>query len=269
MRDLTVVIPSIGRESLINSIKSVDISAKIVIGISKDDYEKLSSEARDYIDESFNTDIVIFESRLSPGASKDHLIRTQVYTKYVTIMDDDDQFNPGFLNWALAILEDHVKTPCWVTSLWSSQATKEDFGIFEFIGSQVQTTKKLFDYNSYTPEYFKEHIYPNSSTVFRTELYKMVPRSFRYQGKYGDDILPNLWLMSRYSGIQAKFSGAVIGTEENTVSRNISIDDLEQCIARLNFAIKYSTGLRDYYLSLAVSKMLVNVLQRYFHKSNG
>lgn len=269
MRDLTVVIPSIGRESLINSIKSVDISAKIVIGISKDDYEKLSSEARDYIDESFNTDIVIFESRLSPGASKDHLIRTQVYTKYVTIMDDDDQFNPGFLNWALAILEDHVKTPCWVTSLWSSQATKEDFGIFEFISDSKTIFEKLFEYSKYSDEYFKDHIYPNSSTVFRTELYKQIPNKFKYEGKYGDDILPNIWLMLHYPGIQAKFSGAIISKSENTISRNIDEDDFYDCLEKLDGALVQSWLYKNKYLFPSLVKMITNVSQRYLNMNYG
>lgn len=209
---LTVIIPTIGRKSIEDSLKSIDYPAKIVVAtdIECENFKDISESAKKYGAR------LILTGEHGAGNVKNNAIEL-VDTPYFIILDDDDQFIPEFLNTAMYFMLFNVKIG-WFSTHWKE-------GITELMSSSAALVKpdsflnRYFDFDDYSNQ--KNYIYPNSSILWKTELYQEYIRNggYRFQGNTQDDVLICTDFMSKYMGFNHFGYGFIVGKDPESVSR--------------------------------------------------
>lgn len=200
---LTVIIPTINRESIIDAVESIDIDCNLIISLDASQKRLLHRINRPY-------KVVAGNIPNNPASTKNAGI-SYVTTKYFIILDDDDQFVPGFLSFALNAMENNPKAN-WLSTHWDERL-EGDFE-YEVVDNVIS---RYFDWDKYDLDHCKNSIYPNSSILVRTDSWNLLyPISIN-----NDDIVPCTYFMLHNPGIHHFGSGFRISRSNNSVSRRI------------------------------------------------
>lgn len=209
-QDITVLIPSIGRKSVFDAINSVDIDCNILALVSGDISEDIKSELN-RLDQLGSIKLYNVPARISAGYAKDLLIG-KVATKYFFILDDDDQLTPGFLTYAYNALESSHFS--WFMTGFANDGSTDYSS--KVVVNVEDLHKYYFEYDKYSPEYIKDHLYPNSECLLNTAHYKKWSHTF--EAEYGDDIIPMMLMVMNTPGMFC--SSGVIWNHGISVSRS-------------------------------------------------
>lgn len=217
MSKLTVLIPSIGRQSLVNAINSVPKQFPVEVLVTGADFPEMPENIRDF-------DYTVMPDRLGPGPAKQHLI-DRCTSEYFVILDDDDEFMPGFLEACeRALLDDQYCD--WIQSGMCEEVT--DTYKFQLINECQQLYDNYFEYDKYSTEYVKTHIYPNSTCIIRTAEFRKMALSFS-ENSYGDDVIPILSFLINRRGYYVMNGVTQSGHNDTTVSRRVvPIDEVSK-----------------------------------------
>jgi glycosyltransferase involved in cell wall biosynthesis len=217
---LTIVIPTIGRDALKDALKSIDIKCTIQIIIdpkcNKDTVNKIFDIVRD---SGHQSQILIANApKGGPGFVKNYGIKL-VSTDWFVILDDDDQFVPGYLKYAMNLLSKSMTMFDWMTTHYSQNPGK--LVESHTVVYAIDFLKYYFD----TERYYNRlnFIYPGSETICRTETFKNIHDNlpiFSYKYDYLDDVLPMTKFMSSTNGILHLGEGVMYGVVDSSVSHN-------------------------------------------------
>ena len=231
---LTIVIPTIGRSTLVDSLLSIFRSAssdRVKIIVSYNSQNNLNNQNQDLLDliTQLNASVLVNEFDEGVGANKLTGMR-KVDTKYLMVLDDDDGLNGIALNQIILALDEF--NPTWISFNWSDD-------IIDSIGP-IQITKmskqlvldKIFDYDKYSDESYK-YLYPNSSMVVDTKvaLAEIDKMSVKYSAlTYGEDILLMSSICLNYPGLLIEGKLLYSGSTSSGVSRRVPIKEEVQPI---------------------------------------
>lgn len=218
---LTVLIPCIGRKSVINSINSVDYAKEIHVLLMNNDLGLDGMTQNKY-----KIPVVwhLYPGILYPGLSKKVLI-SKVTTKYFIILDDDDMFVEGYLYSAMDRLSTLPLAKWYCAHRYNSEKLRANlrFRDIEIIGQNLKPIEsKIFRFSDYNGDINPDKIYPYSTSIFDTESYKKIANKglgFDAFPEYGDDIIPGYTMVYLFIGILDKQHFLDSDFGDNSVSR--------------------------------------------------
>jgi len=232
-KDLTVIIPTIGRNSLISAINSIDVDCHIYAILDKcysDLYHELEIKL---INNVKNHNVELIQSdKAGPGHVKQFGI-DKVSSRYFIILDDDDTFVEGFLEYAINFMRNGAD---WVATHYSENPV-----YFTKDWLEVYPTK-FASYYFNTDDYIHRlnYIYPGSEVMCLTDKFRSLNKDdfFRYKLNYLDDVIPMTNYMSKSFGILNLSDGIHYGLTNGTVSHTntnpIDIPDFNRVVKEIS-----------------------------------
>lgn len=223
MNDLTVVIPTIGRKSLQSALQSIDIDCKVILSLDRSADLDIVNKIVDESNLKSNITIIpayefvsFTAPNLGPGLVKQSGINN-VTTKYFVILDDDDVFIEGYLQYAMDLLTKTNKQ--WIAT-HDSRNIKSLTSTSWSIIAKESFMNSFFDYDHY--ERKLQSIYPGSEVICETEAFKSHSEStgHKFELNYLDDVIPMTSFMSSHDGILHSGYGIGYSIGENSVSHH-------------------------------------------------
>lgn len=228
LSDITILIPSIGRDSLKRAFESVPKECKVKVLIQGKFSEEDTDKFKDFIPEP-NLSFSI--TKFGPGVAKSHLVKS-VKTKFFMILDDDDWIPTGYLEECLKFLNEGYK---WVCPSILGQKESEEIE-YRFICSLKDVNDRLFNYTSFDESYARYHLYPCNSTIMSTSEFLKCGEFHHLD--YADDLIPVLNFMMNYRGVMLMNRGLLGDEGNNSVSRRlINKDRLQRIVKEITIKI--------------------------------
>lgn len=243
LSDITILIPTIGRDSIFDAINSIPTECKILVALDSkcgnhilkyNESHRLLTKGHNY---AYITDLFIVNYQCA-GLTKAYLI-SKVKTEWFMILDDDDYLLPGTLNrFVQAINTSKVigHDPKWISTHYCHESDvqrklswTEDYlktnDPLDVIKSFDEFKSKYWEWidGVRTDEYTLNHIYPCSEILMSThEFHQMVNINPELNFKIHllDDVIPTLTFMTMYSGINDINWGIAYTTPSESVSRS-------------------------------------------------
>lgn len=258
MNNLTILIPSIGRDSLFKSVENLlPLDCKIHILATGQvgeefwtKYDKLSEVAPERITCSY------LEQRLNAGLAKQYLI-DQVDTDLFMVLDDDDTLLIEHLKLGVRIMN---TSECnWVCHKGGHE---EKGSLLAAVNNLEQLESSLFEYDKWDPKYEMSHLYPTSACIVRTEKFKGLNN--HYTLPYGDDIVPITDYMINYpNGVFFMTPSLIYQSTEDSVSRKYrKPEELDVLLVDLASKMMNSIDKREYRIWM---RCLDNMIKRVKH----
>jgi hypothetical protein len=216
MSELSIIIPTIGRNSILDTLESVRNFGIYEYIIVDDSETGLSSQLKSRIKALVpGVTFLCTDGTQGPGVAKS-LGVSRVCTKYFLILDDDDKLRIHGIDLILSILKD--LSPDWLSFHWGSDDPNWKDLKFRYVPVNG-LYDRLFDFSVYDPKGNFDVIYPGSSIVFNT-------KKFRNQGilmkhRYADDALASSVFMYRHPGIDILMNLGIVGHTTDSVSRGL------------------------------------------------
>lgn len=234
LKDITVLIPTIGRDTISESIKSIPPACNITIMLDPgvpnylDKFENLRSMIHSKYYLEYDISLLQLFGISGPGEVKQRLIES-VKTDYFIILDDDDYFHKYFLSYCLSMINSVDYKVSWIATHWvkSDDAVAYNELAKEFSKVDLEFLNDRYwdwidgnrDYN-----YTKSHIYPSTEVLINTKdfmdfQYYCQENESKFKFKILDDTVPILNFMTKYVGINHEGVGIFYHQTDNSVSR--------------------------------------------------
>lgn len=258
MNELSIIIPTIGRESILDTLRSVmhpNIHEYLIVDDSKEGIpEELKSSIHGICHEATFLTTVGGEG---PGFTKSMGI-SSVTSDYFLIIDDDDQLVG---DQSISVIMDVLRDlrPNWVSFHWGSKKT-DPYDVKMRYLSQGDLMDWLFDFSHYNPEGNFDVVYPGSSVVFNTKKFREQDTWMHH--KYADDALSASLFMYRNSGVDLLMNLGQVGHTTGSVSRGLP-DEQD-----VRFALEEIRDYRDKDFSPFEKEFLDKVLDNIFKRLN-
>lgn len=258
MNNLTILIPSIGRDSLFKAVENlIPLECKISIlatgQVSEEfwkKYDKLSE-----LDPGRITCEYI-EQRLCAGVAKQYLI-DHVTTDLFLVLDDDDTLVIECLKVAVNIMN---TTDCnWVCNKGGHESKGYLLGA---VNNLDQLEEHLFEYDKWDQKYEMTHLYPTSNCIVRTEKFKELNNQFCLP--YGDDIVPITDYMIKYPHGAFFMTPSIIyqSTEESVSRKYRNPGELDVLLVDITSKLLKSTSDLEYRIWM---RCMDNMIKRVKH----
>lgn len=249
LSDITILIPTIGRDSVFKAIKSIPVECNILVALDNkcgNHIFKYDEETHLLTKDSYQVHITDFfvVNYQCAGLTKSFLI-SEVQTPWFIILDDDDYFLPGTLNrfvQIINILEERGHNPKWIATHYCSEsdisnklAQADEYHLvtdqlfadrFDFIKSFGDFKNKYWEWidgAARTDEYTLTHIYPCSEVLMSTKEFRQMiifDHELQFRNHLLDDVIPTLSFMSQHSGVNDLYWGIAYTTPLESVSRS-------------------------------------------------
>lgn len=214
LNNLTVLIPSIGRESIKNAINSIPKECKIIISFDNP-IDTIFSDGNEHYINNFK----------SAGRNKQFLI-DKVETPYFIMLDDDDEFVPGILELMLRDLKNTSMK--WASVHYTSKRNLLWRENILFAPTIIYNKEKFSShYFNWTddPNKYKDNqlnwIYPNSEVMVETNAFlnmqKTNPETLLTEPYY-DEAVAMTNFMAYHPGMNYDIYGIYYRVPENSVS---------------------------------------------------
>jgi glycosyltransferase involved in cell wall biosynthesis len=247
MSRLDVLIPSIGRDSILQSINSIcgdDISIKVFLsGVDRFDYiPKVNSYG-------VPVTIVGVDSVIkSAGYAKNYLL-DHVSSKYFLMLDDDDRILPGIslgyimdeldetgsdwscLNWVNDPIDENILFKQYLES-------RDSIGLrFRPVSSYRDYLMSIYSFSDYKGINYPDKLYPNNSMIVRSSIMTLGCDKFM-DVPYGDDAIFINNVCIEHKGLNVLGYSVVAGYHsDETVSKRFVSPELSRDVI-LRFAEK-------------------------------
>jgi hypothetical protein len=239
LKDITVLIPSIGRSTIIDSINSVpkECQIHILLDISRSNSQYLWEDFNQLIEPVRRDNIHLATTYVaSPGLSKQKLIDS-VNTKYFIILDDDDYFHKDFLEYCVKLINNSDESIGWITTHWVTDTEAPNYGI---LGRLYATVNNDYLHEFYWEwvdglrehDYTRTHIYPSTETLINADLFHKFQQfneidESQFKFRILDDAIPVLNFMLHTTGINHEGFGIFYHQTADSVSRTKLNKNLE------------------------------------------
>lgn len=220
LSDITVLIPSIGRQSIYKLIEGLPENINIIIGCDYCTNEFIES-LKDHLVSNSNVKILEYHYGV-PGITKQSLINL-VSTDYFMIMDDDDIILPEF--WDLAVESINKFNPSWIFTHYIREDSTNQCITTDIIPVTPFNFKDYYfnwDTSGSSMSYKLSHLYPCSEVLVKTADWRLMQLDPIYFLKYDilDDTIPFTKFMSSYYGIMFKSTHILYGLPKDSVSHS-------------------------------------------------
>lgn len=220
LSDITVLVPSIGRDSLINTICSIPPECNIIIGWDSDKVDMPIFDRQ-------NVKYILYAYR-SPGKTKQALIR-EVETTWFMILDDDDEIIDGYLQLVCnEVTFSKAIDPSWISSHWTKEYPKKSLESKNKSSKWMNIfpdvfEKYYFDWSygkSKSEKYTLNHVIPSSAVLMKTAAFRK--SNLKFQFNFLDEVIPTTYFMATHVGLLHKDYGLKYTSQDNSVSHPIT-----------------------------------------------
>jgi len=211
MKNITVVISTIGRDSLIKAIKSIPESCDLVVSVDK----KFEDKVKDLNIKNIRSDIKIVKGGLGPGQVK-QLGIDKVKTDWFILLDDDDYFKKNAFKVFNKIINKYSDKINWIG--FSDKKPFKNLFSHVIVYNLEIFNSFYFNYTDYSKIYRDNHIYPANSTLIKTKTFR--DKKYKFEGNYCDDVIPINSIMMYTKGIYLFKSLINYSSTSNSVSRS-------------------------------------------------
>lgn len=229
---LTVIIPTIVRDTIHRTIASIDIPCNILV-IVDDAYSD-----KELIIDDPRVKIHRHSGVKGPGANKNYGI-SLVTTEYFTIQDDDDEFVNGYLKFAMDWLNNSEYK--WLTTHHISGSFENTIEMEEITPENF--LNKYFNWDNYSDN-FLNMVYPNGGSIFHTSTWRAFGANFDIDPFFCDDVKAPYDFCSNHLGLNHKGFGHIVHVNNDSVSKEVSQSDIDKVLSRFK-SKKYSRVLHN------------------------
>lgn len=246
LSDITILIPTIGRNSVFKAIKSIPDDCKILVALDSNcgnhifEYDSESRLISNEYESAHITDLFVVNYQCA-GLTKAFLISI-VQTEWFMILDDDDYLLPGTLDRFVQAINSSKLTghdPKWMSTHYCHESevqcklswTKEylkTHDSLDVIKSFDEFKSKYWEWINgvRSDDYTLNHIYPCSEILMSTGEFRQMIRidpELNFKSHLLDDVIPTLSFMSLYCGLNDINWGIAYTTPQESVSRSPKI----------------------------------------------